>query len=605
MARRRTVGSRPSAVRADSAPAKIPAQNLDSLRNVLTGLGVTGRDWRQHTELVAAPLLTQDQIDALYQDDFLAARIVDAVAEHATRRWVRITVEGDGTKEDTGRQILDALEDLDAPAKFTRLMQLDRKDGGAVMLLGANDGLALDNPLDLTRVSALKALHVTERAPWTPGPIETDPTKEWFGEPTYFDLAPVSGTSSESAALSAGKPTTAGRHRVHRTRMIILRGVRVSERALVANKGWGQSSMQRARGSIVRYGETWGHVGGAMKHLSQTVLGIKGFNKVIAADVDATLQNRLAVLNIFRSLFNMIALDADNETLTEVEAKLAGVDPIMLRVMDDVAAAAEMPLSLLFGHSPAGFSQDDKPGMRNFYDSVHLKQRRILGGPINRVIEVLLGSKDGPTKGAKPDRWQVEWLPLVEETAEEISVRRKRDAETDAALVGVGAIDPEESRARLKNDPSSLYVLDDNAPTGPEAEPVLGPDGKPIEVAPNASPARTPQTGAPVMGSTPGAKLKPGATSEPLANTALNGAQVSSALEIVKAVAAEELPRESGVAMIEAFFNMSPEAAEKIMGTVGNGFVAKKPDPPPMPFGGGRPGAPPPGGAKPKPPEAP
>jgi len=56
-------------------------------------------------------------------------------------------------------------------------------------------------------------------------------------------------------------------------------------------------------------------------------------------------------------------------------------------------------------------------------------------------------------------------------------------------------------------------------------------------------------------------------------DTALNGAQVTAAQGIVVAVAAGELPRGTGVAMLTNFFNMSPAKAEAIMGDVGKGFT--------------------------------
>ena len=60
---------------------------------------------------------------------------------------------------------------------------------------------------------------------------------------------------------------------------------------------------------------------------------------------------------------------------------------------------------------------------------------------------------------------------------------------------------------------------------------------------------------------------------QPLAATALNGAQVTAALEIVSKVAVGALPRESGVAMLVAFFQLTKAAAEEVMGAVGRGFV--------------------------------
>ena len=54
--------------------------------------------------------------------------------------------------------------------------------------------------------------------------------------------------------------------------------------------------------------------------------------------------------------------------------------------------------------------------------------------------------------------------------------------------------------------------------------------------------------------------------SEPKANTALNGAQVAAAVEIVNSVNRGELSRESGLSMIVAFFGLSREDAESVMG---------------------------------------
>ncbi len=54
--------------------------------------------------------------------------------------------------------------------------------------------------------------------------------------------------------------------------------------------------------------------------------------------------------------------------------------------------------------------------------------------------------------------------------------------------------------------------------------------------------------------------------------TALNGAQVSSLMEIVTAVATRQIPRETGVALITAAFPIDTAAAERLMGPVGQSF---------------------------------
>ena len=68
-------------------------------------------------------------------------------------------------------------------------------------------------------------------------------------------------------------------------------------------------------------------------------------------------------------------------------------------------------------------------------------------------------------------------------------------------------------------------------------------------------------------------------------DSALNGAQIREAKQIVIDVANGLIPRESGIGMLVEFFHLDPARAERIMSTVGNGFVpAEQPEPS---FGGG------------------
>ena len=54
----------------------------------------------------------------------------------------------------------------------------------------------------------------------------------------------------------------------------------------------------------------------------------------------------------------------------------------------------------------------------------------------------------------------------------------------------------------------------------------------------------------------------------------LNGAQVTAAQGIVEAVAAGNLPRDTGLNMLIEFFSIPPASANRIMGRVGLDFTA-------------------------------
>ena len=67
------------------------------------------------------------------------------------------------------------------------------------------------------------------------------------------------------------------------------------------------------------------------------------------------------------------------------------------------------------------------------------------------------------------------------------------------------------------------------------------------------------------------------ATGQPASSVALNGAQVQAAQGIITSVAKGELPRATGVEMLVQFFNMTPEAADSLMGAVGGSFTMPTP----------------------------
>ena len=58
----------------------------------------------------------------------------------------------------------------------------------------------------------------------------------------------------------------------------------------------------------------------------------------------------------------------------------------------------------------------------------------------------------------------------------------------------------------------------------------------------------------------------PAVAAAPAQNTALNGAQVAQAQAIVVAVLSGQIPRSSGASMLQSFFNLSPESADRILG---------------------------------------
>jgi len=64
-----------------------------------------------------------------------------------------------------------------------------------------------------------------------------------------------------------------------------------------------------------------------------------------------------------------------------------------------------------------------------------------------------------------------------------------------------------------------------------------------------------------------------------LADTAMNGAQISSLVDVLKTAASGDLPRDTVVALIKRGFNMDTATVEEIMGTIGKGWQPPSTEP--------------------------
>ncbi len=64
-----------------------------------------------------------------------------------------------------------------------------------------------------------------------------------------------------------------------------------------------------------------------------------------------------------------------------------------------------------------------------------------------------------------------------------------------------------------------------------------------------------------------------------MADTALNGAQVTAMQGIVTAVANREIPRDAGAAILVRAFQMQPAAADALLGSAGKTFTPPTDEP--------------------------
>lgn len=544
----------------------------DGWKSLLTGIGDMYRDKRMSAVQIVYRL-TREELRALWLANDMGSNIVEKFAAEQVRKWLDVKVEGD---KEAGEAFDARLEELGAQRKFQQALEFERAYGGSAILVGVNDRsdlAGLVEPLHEDRIQSVDYLNVFEARDLPALEYYDNPLEAKYGEVKIFGLTPrllgLSGT---------------GLIAVHESRLLVFDGSPISLEDRIANRGWGDSVLNRCHGAIRDLGLSWESAAALLQDFAQAVFKIKGLAEAVGNDRDELVIKRLQLMDISRSALRGIALDADGEDFERKPTPISGLAEILDRLCNRLAAAARMPVTLLMGQSPAGLNATGDSDIRWFYDLIESLQKNRVRPQVEKLVRILALTKNGPTNGVEPENWSIEFRPLWQLDAVQESTIRVNIATADEKNIANGVYSPEEASSHYSGDKFSLDVqLDRKARERFAADPLDGTETpRLLKPDPNQVDPENPSP-EPVDATKPGVDpLAPGADGK-AQDIALNGAQVTAALEIVSSVANGELPRDAAIGMLIEFFNRTPEGAERILGSVGKGFEPKKPDPQPAP----------------------
>jgi uncharacterized protein len=441
----------PSGVRKDStalastAPAEVRrgGWRADDWRNFVTGLGMFGRDKRVGTHF-ALQSLSFDQLKDVWLGDDLAARAVETIPAEAMRQGYDVLVSasedaaGEATSDptDLAAAVQDKLDVLGADAYLEVVGNYERGYGGGALLLGANDGQAdLTKPLDLSRVRSFDWVTPLEARELMPLYAYNDPRAPKYGQPEVYQLLSRSVLPSYSGNYAATTML------IHESRLVVFPGLRVSRyQVATARGGWGEAVLTRVYRILRDFNQAWSSAGVLVTDFAQSVIKIAGLWEALAQDGESAFQNRLAAMEAARAVTNATVIDAGDEYARQ-QTPLTGLPDLLEKFAVRLAAACDMPLTLLFGTSPAGMNATGESDVRFFYDRVAAYQRRKMAPALRRLCQIIfrtLGTK------REPEKWSVKFRPLWQESQKDRAAAMLTQAQADVAWIGAGVLSPEE-----------------------------------------------------------------------------------------------------------------------------------------------------------------
>ena len=421
--------------------------NNDGWGNVLTGLR-NRQDPGTNTTMQREDFIREQEASDIFVSDGLGRKIVEMPAEEALRPWLIVTA-------DEGEAVCDRMEELGVQKQITEAYVWARLFGGAAIVTLVQDGGMLDQPLNEKSIQKIIGFRVYDRwrVQWTDQTINQRPEDPRFGLPEYYLITPVSG----------------GQFRVHHSRIMLIDGRRLPETEKQRNNHWGASALQGIRSEIQRVASSHGYANGIIRDFVQAVLSVKGLSDMFAAGQEDVIKKRVQLLDLSRSIMNMMILDADGEKYTKTASSVAGLAELVTKFEGMLASVTGIPVTKLFGTSPGGLNATGESDSRNYYDALDADRKDKISPIMERIVRLIFLSKDGPTRGIEPEAWSIKWNSLYQLSDTQEAALRKTVAETDNLYLTNGVLDADDVReSRFGSGEWSMHtaLINPNGPAG-------------------------------------------------------------------------------------------------------------------------------------------
>lgn len=438
-------------VKAAAAPAAAPsaaeklglhnpanAQAYDVFTNIAARTGAFSGSLEDGT----SHILTRLTLDfwalcVLYEESWLARRIVDAPAADMMKTWPRIVCEAD--PRDLAR-IDNAVRRTNTRGAMLQGMQWGRLFGGAgALIVVKGHEHELDQPLDLETIplGGFKGLSIFDR--WS-GIQPTGDVCEDLERPLDVNLPEYYEVSARSG----------GSFRVHASRILRFCGPKMPEPENSVYSGWGISVLAPVMQSLNSYDNISANalslsfranlIGLKEDQLSQVLSGA-GMNQNAAF----AYAQRMQAINQSISNQSLIVLPKEGG-LENIQYSFGGLSDLIQMFQLQLAGAARMPVSLLWGKLYNGLGNSGDGDERIYEKTVASDADGTLRPALEKLLPVVMMSELGEV----PADFSLDFPSIRVLDEKEKSDLARTVADTVVVALNSGLISPRAAAMELK-----------------------------------------------------------------------------------------------------------------------------------------------------------
>lgn len=443
----RIFGRQPQQIAADAKPASmLNRTGVDGLTNFVSGMG-TLNDPAQYDKYLPESNLDRVTADAIFRSSWLGKRVVTTIADDMVREWR--TVMWDGSQDEDGVfDITREEERMQVPKRVHSAIKWARHYGGAIIVMlikGQTSREAMAEPLEVEKVKKGDLLNLVVYDRWrvygTPPDkrdysnqdlvvpyLNQDMSDPNFGLPGMYYLADTSTSA-------------------HHSRVIRFDGEELPWTEWMRNAMWHDSVYKSLYRALKSYDSLMLGCSQIVRKASVEVFSASGLADLLSTDGGTDKAKlRYQLLAMMMSMYGVVAIDKDQESFDRKPATFAGLRDLADRFAVDVAGAADVPMTRLFGQSPGGLNATGESDLQNYDNHIAARQRSNLSPQMYALDQVLVRS----ALGHMPDDYRIQWNPLRQMSAKDKAEIEKMNAERDAAYIDRDVVTPKAAARELR-----------------------------------------------------------------------------------------------------------------------------------------------------------
>ena len=408
----------------------------DGWVNLFSGMG-TKADKRKATKAVPTGFLMDAELETIYADDGLGAKIIDTLPEDMMKQGWHYEFENEKEGFEKYNRIYDIVfKTLRANDKITNALKWARLYGGCLIILGAYDGEDLDQPLNPNKIKTFENLKIIPRNNVMYGTLEwqLDPAAPNYGQVEYY---PVTFYMGREWVVK----------RIHYSRVIELHGIEIpsSQASIIPleYRYWGISVFQRVQDRLKDLGTSFASLGELFHEITIGKYKYRDLADIMASEGGEKLvQNRLQAMDLMQSTFHSVLMDMDEDFVRDT-VSFGGVSEVLYQFMMMLSASTGYPMTKLFGISPGGLNSTGDADMYQYYDMVRANQMNKLLPIIERIVHLISVWQRVPEP-------KIVFNPLEQMTEKEQAELEEKKAQTEKLkadtyqmYIDMGIMDPQ------------------------------------------------------------------------------------------------------------------------------------------------------------------